>query len=263
MSERFEKEPFDEFWAPRLLGAHFNVEDIDMDAVKQDLGFMMEAFVADVSTAFEKDPAALTLLEVLAAYPGVQAIVLHRIAHMLWNTGMPFIPRFLSHVARQLTGIEIHPGARIGKNFFIDHGGGVVIGETTVIGDNCLLYQDVTLGGTSDKREKRHPTLLDNVIVGSGAKIIGAVTIGNNVTIGSNSVVVKDVPDNSVVVGIPGRITSMNGQKVIDVDLHHEILPDPVQALITKIETRLSALESALLKEQGAEVPEDPESNEQ
>jgi serine O-acetyltransferase len=262
MSERFEKEPFDDSWATRLLGARFNVDDIDMDVVKQDIGFMMEAFVADVSTAFEKDPAALTLLEVLAAYPGVQAIVLHRIAHMLWDTGMPFIPRFLSHVARELTGIEIHPGAKIGKNFFIDHGGGVVIGETSIIGDNCLLYQGVTLGGTSDKREKRHPTLLDNVTVGAGAKIIGAITIGNNVTIGSNSVVLDDVPDGSVVVGIPGRITKMNGQKVINVDTHHEILPDPIQAILTKLESRLSALESALLKEQGGEVPEDRESDE-
>ncbi|NMC08006.1 MAG: serine O-acetyltransferase [Candidatus Lokiarchaeota archaeon] len=219
-----------------------------MDQVKEELNFILESFVSDVTAAFTKDPAALSVIEVLTAYPGTQAILLHRIAHFFWILGMPFIPRYISHVSRQLTGIEIHPGAKIGKDFFIDHGSGVVIGETAEIGDNCLLYQGVTLGGTSDKREKRHPTLLNHVIVGAGAKVIGPITIGNNVRIGANSVVIESVPDNSVVVGIPGKVVSRNGERVQEGDLQHGRLPDPVQAMLNKLEARIASLEAELKK---------------
>jgi serine O-acetyltransferase len=231
-----------------FLNMNVNLEAVSMDEVKKELAFIMESFVSDVSTAFTKDPAALSVIEVLAAYPGTQAILLHRLAHFFWTIGMPFIPRYLSNINRQLTGIEIHPGAKIGKEFFIDHGSGVVIGETAEIGDNCLLYQGVTLGGTSTKREKRHPTLLNNVVVGAGAKIVGPITIGNNVKIGANSVVIDNVPDNSVVVGIPGKIVSRNGEKLLEVDLQHGKLPDPVQSMLNRLEERIASLEKELKK---------------
>jgi serine O-acetyltransferase len=165
--------------------------------------------------------------------------------------GLPFVPRFLSHSALQTTGIDIHPSARIGDNFFIDHGSGVVIGETTIIGNNVTLYQGVTLGGTRLERTKRHPTLGNNIVVGAGAKILGPVTIGNNVRIGSNSVVTKDIPDDSVVVGVPGRILHEDLPQLKDeIDhLQHAQLPDPVLNLIKSLETRLTALETKLLKE--------------
>ncbi|MFX0102620.1 MAG: serine O-acetyltransferase EpsC [Candidatus Hodarchaeota archaeon] len=190
----------------------------------------------------------MSLIEVLTAYPGTQAILLHRVAHFFWLIELPFIPRYISNIARQMTGIEIHPGASIGKNFFIDHGGSVVIGETSEIGDNVTLYQGVTLGGTSNKREKRHPTLKDNVVVGAGAKIIGPITIGSNVKIGANSVVIKDVPANSVVVGIPGRVVARNGEKIPEVDLDHVDLPDPIQHQITELEEKVASLEKELGK---------------
>ncbi|MHA1715601.1 MAG: serine O-acetyltransferase [Promethearchaeota archaeon] len=229
-----------------LLKFEFNADNLDLELIKKELQFIMDAFLADVSSSFKKDPAALSLIEILAAYSGTQAIILHRVAHFFWIAGIPFIPRFISHVARQITGIEIHPGAKIGKDFFIDHGGGVVIGETTEIGDNCLLYQGVTLGGTSDRREKRHPTLKNNVVVGAGAKIIGPVIIGNNVKIGANSVVIHDVPNNSVVVGIPGRVVARNGKKIPKIDLMHAQLPDPIQSALTILEKRIESLESNL-----------------
>ncbi|MFX1395153.1 MAG: serine O-acetyltransferase EpsC, partial [Promethearchaeota archaeon] len=142
---------------------------------------MLDFFVSDVSAAFNKDPAARTLLEVLTSYPGIKAILIHRIAHFFWKIGMPFAPRYLSEIAREITGIEIHPGAQIGKDFFIDHGGGVVIGETAEIGDNVTIYQGVVLGGTTTDRVKRHPTLGNNIVVGAGAKILGPIKIGDNV----------------------------------------------------------------------------------
>lgn len=231
-----------------VLKFDVNLDNLDLDLVKNELQFILDSFASDVTTAFKKDPAALSVIEVLTSYPGTQAVLLHRVAHFFWIIGMPFVPRYLSNISRQITGIEIHPGATIGKNFFIDHGGGVVIGETTEIGDNCLLYQGVTLGGTSDKREKRHPTLKNNVVIGAGAKIIGPITLGNNVKVGANSVVIHDVPDNSVVVGVPGRITSRNGEQIPDVDLQHDQLPDPVQTIITKLEDRIASLEAALKK---------------
>jgi len=159
-----------------------------------------------VNTVFLRDPAARSVLEVITMYPGVHALAFHRLSHRLWRWRLRWLARWLSQLARWLTGIEIHPGARIGRRFFIDHGMGVVIGETAEIGDDCTLYHGVTLGGTAWKKEKRHPTLGNNVVVGAGAKILGPITIGDNARIGSNSVVVKDVPAGATVVGIPGRI---------------------------------------------------------
>ncbi|MGE5342800.1 MAG: serine O-acetyltransferase [Candidatus Omnitrophota bacterium] len=210
---------------------------------------MMNYFVSDVTSAFEKDPAAKSVVEVLTSYPGIQAVLLYRIAHFFWGVGLPFVPRYLSYIARQLTGIDIHPGAKIGGNFFIDHGQGVVIGETTEIGENVTLYQGVTLGGTSLENKKRHPTLKDNIIVGAGAKILGPVIIGNNVRIGANSVVNKDIPDNSVVVGVPGRIVSRNSDKISKEihDFAHGNLPDPLLRLIERLEIRIADMEQQLL----------------
>ena len=161
----------------------------------------------DFRAVFERDPAARNRLEVILAYPGFHAVFLHRINHVLWNMRIPILPRLLSHIGRFLTGIEVHPAAKIGPGFFIDHGMGVVIGETAEIGKSVILYQGVTLGGTGKEKGKRHPTLRDNVIVGTGTKILGPITIGNNVKIGANSVVLRSIPDNATVVGVPGRIT--------------------------------------------------------
>ncbi|MFX0097554.1 MAG: serine O-acetyltransferase [Candidatus Hodarchaeota archaeon] len=207
---------------------------------------MLAVFGSDVAAAFNKDPAARSLVEVLTSYPGIQAILLHRVAHFFWNIGLPFIPRYISNITRQITGIEIHPGAKIGKNFFIDHGSGTVIGETTEIGDNVTIYQNVTLGGTSSKPVKRHPTIGNNVVIGTGAKILGPITIGDNVKIGANSVVTNDVPPNSVVVGVPGRITRREGKKVPKIDLSHGDLPDPLIDLLAKVENRIGDLEEKI-----------------
>ena len=166
----------------------------------------------DYAIAFKRDPAARNWLEVLLCYPGVQAILFHRLAHWLLQLDIPFLPRFVSHLARFLTGIEIHPGANIGNRVFIDHGMGVVIGETAVIGNNCLLYQGVTLGGTGKEGGKRHPSLGCNVTVGAGAKILGNINIGSNARVGAGAVVLKDVPANSTVVGIPARIVSQRDE---------------------------------------------------
>jgi len=161
---------------------------------------------------------------------------------------MPFVPRYLSEITRQTTGIEIHPGAQIGKDFFIDHGGGVVIGETAKIGDNVTIYQGVVLGGTATNPVKRHPTLGNNIVVGSGAKLLGPIKIGNNVRIGANSVVVTDVPDNSVVVGVPGKVISRNGEKITKIDLAHGDLPDPLAITLSTINSRIENLEKKILK---------------
>ncbi len=160
----------------------------------------------DIQSVFERDPAARNTFEILTAYPGIHAIIFHRLSHKLWNLGMKWLARILSNVARLFTGIEIHPGAVIGRRFFIDHGMGVVIGETAVIGDDCTLYHGVTLGGTSWEKGKRHPTLSNNVVVGAGAKVLGPILIGEGARIGSNAVVVKDVPPGATVVGVPGKL---------------------------------------------------------
>jgi serine O-acetyltransferase len=169
---------------------------------------MFKRLREDINCVFERDPAARNSWEVLTAYPGLHALIGHRFAHWLWETGLKWLARFVSHIMRWLTGIEIHPGARIGRRFFIDHGMGVVIGETAEIGDDCTLYHGVTLGGTSWKPGKRHPTLENCVVIGAGAKVLGPIRIGQRAKIGSNSVVVKDVPENATVVGIPGHIVT-------------------------------------------------------
>ena len=167
---------------------------------------MFDYLKQDISIVFDRDPAARTHFEILTTYPGVHALILHRFSHWLWNARLFWLGRFFSHIGRFLTGIEIHPGATIGHRVFIDHGMGIVIGETAVIGDDCTLYHGVTLGGTSWNKGKRHPTLEEGVVIGAGAKVLGPITIGKNAKIGSNAVVVKDVPENATAVGIPARI---------------------------------------------------------
>ena len=207
---------------------------------------MFDAIRSDIRTVMERDPAARSALEVVLCYPGVHALAFHRLGHGLWRRGWWSTARFVSHLARFFTGIEIHPAARIGRGLFIDHGMGIVIGETAEIGDNVNLLQGVTLGGTSTRREKRHPTLRDNVTVGSGAKIIGAITIGENSRVGAGSVVVRDVPPNAVVVGVPGRVTSKDGQRVTGIDMNMTDLPDPVSRAIEQLVDRIRSLEADL-----------------
>ena len=205
---------------------------------------MFERMRRDMRTVLERDPAARSALEVLLCYPGVHAIWHHRLAHWMWRRGWLTTARFVSHLSRFVTGVEIHPAARLGDGLFIDHGMGVVIGETAEIGENVTLLQGVTLGGTSLKREKRHPTLGDNVVVGAGAKILGAFTIGAGSRIGAGSVVVREVPENSVVVGVPGRVTYRNGQRVKgQIDLDQVDLPDPLARTVENLLDRIHALE--------------------
>jgi serine O-acetyltransferase len=211
---------------------------------------MVRTIREQIGVIFREDPAARSVLEVLICYPGFHAILLHRLAHWCYGHGLKLIARMISQVARFLTGIEIHPGAKIGRRFFIDHGMGVVIGETAVIGDDVILYQGVTLGGTGKDRGKRHPTLGSHVVVGTGAKVLGNITIGNNVKIGAGSVVVHSVPDDSTVVGIPGRVVRTRGQMADD--LEHGKLPDPQGQDLENMQQRVDQLESvirALLEE--------------
>ncbi len=182
---------------------------------------------SDIDAIFERDPAVNNIFEVLLAYSGLHAILFHRLAHSLYKLGLRTIPRIISQIARFLTGIEIHPGAKIDKGFFIDHGMGVVIGETAEIGKNVTIYQGVTLGGTGKEKGKRHPTIGDDVIIGSGAKILGSIEIGDNVRVGAGSVVLDSVANNSTVVGVPGRVVIKDGEKVED-ELDHSDLPDPI-----------------------------------
>ena len=208
---------------------------------------MFDNLRRDIQAVRERDPAARSTLEVLLCYPGVHALVFHRFAHAIWRRGFTVPARFVSHVARFLTGIEIHPAAKLGPGLFIDHGMGVVIGETAEVGENVTLLQGVTLGGTSLKREKRHPTLGNNVVVGAGAKIIGGFKIGDGSRIGAGSVVVREVPTNSVVVGVPGRVTYRDGQRVAGgIDLDQTDLPDPVSKAIEQLVERIRALEGEL-----------------
>lgn len=202
---------------------------------------MLSSLIADFEIIFERDPAARNWLEVLFCYPGFQALIFHRFAHWLYLLRIPFLPRFISHLARFLTGVEIHPGATIGHSVFIDHGMGVVIGETAIIGDFALIYQGVTLGGTGKESGKRHPTLGENVVVGAGAKVLGNITIGDSVRIGAGSVVLRDVPADCTVVGIPGRIVYRAGVKVNP--LEHGSLPDSEAVAIRALVDRLQALE--------------------
>jgi len=200
----------------------------------------------DIDTAMRRDPAARSRAEVLLTYPGVHALILHRLAHRMDAAGLRLLARLLSHAARMLTGIEIHPRAQIGHEFFIDHGMGVVIGETTVIGDRCHVLQGVTLGGTSTRREKRHPTLEDDVTVGAGAQIIGAVTIGAGAKIGAGSVVVSSVPAGATVVGVPGHVIAYTNRSNDTV----ERLPDPEWDRIDALERRIAQLEAQIAETQ-------------
>lgn len=213
---------------------------------------MLSTLLADFRIIFDRDPAARNWLEVLFCYPGLQAILLHRLAHWLYVLGMPFLPRLISHLARFLTGVEIHPGAQIGKGVFIDHGMGVVIGETAIIGDYALIYQGVTLGGTGKESGKRHPTLGENVVVGAGAKVLGNLLIGSNVRIGAGSVVLRDVPSDCTVVGVPGRIVYRSGERVEP--LEHGRLPDSEAQVIRALVDRIESLEQQLQAVQQAQL---------
>jgi serine O-acetyltransferase len=236
---------------------------------------MFERLKEDVECVFDRDPAARNWLEVVTAYPGFHAMRMHRLSHMLWQNGLRWLARFVSHISRWLTGIEIHPGARIGRRFFIDHGMGVVIGETAEIGDDCTIYHGVTLGGTSWEKGKRHPTLGNDVVIGAGAKVLGPINIGDDVRIGSNAVVLKDVPMGATVVGIPGRIVSI-GQKS-EQDKRREAIarkmgfdayggtqdmPDPVANAINSMLDHIHVMDKRLedmcqgLKSLGASVPD-------
>ncbi len=208
---------------------------------------MLKQIKADLAIVRERDPAARDLIEILLCYPGFHALVLHRLSHRLWKTNIPSIPmkliaRLLSQVNRTITGVEIHPGARIGNGVFIDHGMGVVIGETAEIGNRCLLYQGVTLGGTGKESGKRHPTLEDNVVVGAGAKILGAIKVGSNTRIGAGSVVVRNVEADSTVVGIPGRVVHQSGVRINP--LAHSALPDAEATVIRNLMERIDELEN-------------------
>jgi len=196
----------------------------------------------DLQAVFERDPAATSRLEVFLLYSGFHALLAYRIAHWLWTNKVPFLPRLISQIARWATGVEIHPGATIGRGFFIDHGMGVVIGETAEIGDYVTLFQGVTLGGTGKERGKRHPTLGNHVVVGAGAKVLGGIRIGDNVKIGANAVVLRTVPANSTVVGNPGRIVRYDGERLPEATMDHTNIPDPIAERFEAIEQELIAL---------------------
>ncbi len=200
----------------------------------------------EIRAALERDPAARSAWEVLLLYPSVQAIGSHRLAHLLYRMGFRFFARLISQTSRGLTGIEIHPGAQIGRGLFIDHGMGVVIGETTVIGDNVTLFQGVTLGGTGKEKGKRHPTVGNNVVIGTGAKVLGSFKIGDNVQVGANAVVVREVPPNSVVVGVPGRIVKQEGRRFPGINLDHTALPDPLAQALEKLQHEIDVIEHQL-----------------
>ncbi len=210
---------------------------------------MFKNWREDIRTVFAKDPAARSLPEVIFCYPGLHALWYHRWANFLWRHRFRFLARFFSHISRFLTGIEIHPGAKIGRRFFIDHGAGVVIGETAEVGEDVLIYQGVVLGGTSLKRGKRHPTLGNNVVIGTGAVVLGAISVGDGARIGSGSVVVKSVPPGATVVGIPGRVVEDRRHPLLD--LEHGKLPDPVAEAIRLVLEEQERLEERLKKLEG------------
>lgn len=215
-------------------------------ALSRDVQTAVDEITADVKAVQERDPAATSKIEILTSYSGLHALWLHRLAHRLSDEGVPLLPRWISQFNRFITGIEIHPGAKIGRGLFIDHGSGVVIGETTEIGDNVTIYQGVTLGGTGKETGKRHPTVGDNVIFGAGAKVLGGITVGDNAKVGAGSVVVSDVPRNSTVVGNPGRPVLLQGQKVGIPDIDYRHLPDPVADAIKLLVARIVEMEKEL-----------------
>lgn len=214
---------------------------IFFDTIKRGINKIKE----DIKVIYEKDPAANNIVEVLFCYPGLQALISHRIAHKLAYWKIPFLPRFISYITRIITGIEIHPKAQIGNRFFIDHGEGVVIGETAIIGDDVLIYQQVTLGGTGNEHGKRHPTVGNNVIIGAGAKILGNINIGDNVRVGAGSVVVDNVPEYCTVVGVPGRVVQ---QKFVNPDgiLMHNRIPDPIKCEINRLTYEIQDLRTKI-----------------
>ncbi len=222
---------------------------------------LMRVFFDDeIKAAMERDPAATCFAEIIFTYSGFHAIMVYRIAHALNKLSVPCLPRFLSQLAKWITGIEIHPGAKISKGLFIDHGMGVVIGETTEIGENVTLFQGVTLGGTGKEKGKRHPTLGNNVVAGAGAKILGNITVGNNVNVGANAVVIRDVPDDSTVVGVPGRVAKKRGRRIPGgINLDHTSLPDPLQQALEKLQHEIDHIEHEITdyheekKEKGTE----------
>ncbi|QUH25416.1 serine O-acetyltransferase [Serpentinicella alkaliphila] len=202
----------------------------------------------DIRAIFERDPAAKNVVEVLLCYPGLHAIIMHRISHGLYRRGLVILPRIISNISRFLTGIEIHPGAKIGRKAFIDHGTGVVIGETSEVGNNVTIYQGATLGGTGKDKGKRHPTIGDNVVISAGAKVLGPFTVGENSRIGAGSVVLKEVPPNCTVVGVPGRIVVKDNIKLVadEIDLEHGKLPDPISDELTLLRNKIIELENKL-----------------
>ncbi len=218
----------------------------------------------DIDCAFERDPAARTRFELITTYPGIQAVAAHRLSHTLWLRGWRYLPRLIAFLSRVFTNVDIHPGAKIGRRFFIDHGACVVIGETAIIGDDVTIYHGVTLGGTSWSKGRRHPQLCNGVLVGAGAKILGAINIGENVRVGANSVVVQDVPGNSTVVGIPGKIVATGKPKPVGatpssaerhgVDLDHHLIPDPVGKALERVFARVDYLEQKLLEAEQVRV---------
>ena len=213
---------------------------------------MFKSLREDIRIVLERDPAARSTAEILLCYPGLHAVWAHRINHWLWNRGLRLLARFLSQFSRFVTGIEIHPGARIGRRLFIDHGMGVVIGETAIVGDDVTLYQDVTLGGTGKQKGKRHPTIGSGVVIGGGAKILGNITIGENCRIGSGSVVLRDVPENSTVVGVPGHIVYRNGKRVVITDPKE--IADPLSDALVAVARRVQEIEEMLADKFGANL---------
>lgn len=228
---------------------------------KKPLGFFAQ-WAEDVYCVFGRDPAARSIWEILLTYSGVHAVLIYRITHRLWKANWRLSARILGAIAKMLTSVEIHPGATIGRRLFIDHALGVVIGETSEIGDDVTLYHGVTLGGTTWNKEKRHPTLGNNVLVGAGAKILGAITLGNNVRVGANSVVVKDVPPCCTVVGIPGRVIQSKGVHIQNrhgIDLDHHLIPDPVGKAIACLIERFDELEARQAEQRESAVTENCE----
>jgi len=199
----------------------------------------------DIKAIKERDPAAKGTLEIVLSYPGLHAIWMHRTAHFLDEKGVPLLPRLISMFARAVTGIEIHQGAKLGRGLFIDHGMGVVIGETAEVGENVTMYQGVTLGGTGKEKGKRHPTIGNNVVIAAGASVLGPITVGDNSKVGAGAVVLRDVPANCTVVGVPGRLTVFSGERLSQINLHHEDLPDPLMEMFEDIDRRLEKVERA------------------
>ncbi|MEI8345069.1 MAG: serine O-acetyltransferase [Candidatus Omnitrophota bacterium] len=203
-------------------------------------------FAREIEAALERDPAASGALSVILTYPGLHALVYHRVSGLFHKAGLRFMAMYVSQIGRFFTGIEIHPGAQIGPGLFIDHGMGVVIGETTIIGENVTLFQGVTLGGTGKEKGKRHPTLGSGVVVGTGAKVLGNIKIGDNVSVGANAVVIRDVPSNSTVVGVPGRIANRHGKKIPGINLDHTSLPDPLTSALSNLQHEIDKIETQL-----------------